>query len=163
MKDSATELRVSAESMRALSTHLSDAGNKLSSAIKDAVDSTRELSQQNQLSSENMEKLRDQLITDVGRFDQLTVQLTSMLSSAENTFGELKVSHTDFINQFRTEVGRLSSQMTTLLEDYGSQANATTAEHLKVWSDSVTQYSTQMTSAVKALSNVVDSIEEKLE
>jgi hypothetical protein len=163
MKESATELRVSAESMRTLSSHLSDAGNKLSNAIKDAVDSTRELSQQNQLSAVNMEKLRTQLITDVGRFDQLTVQLTSMLSSAENTFGELKISHRDFITQFKSEVGSLSSQMTTLLEDYASQANATTAEHLKVWSDSVTQYSTQMTSAVKALSNVVDSMEKKLE
>ena len=163
MKESATELRVSAESMRTLSSHLSDAGNKLSNAIKDAVDSTRELSQQNQLSAVNMEKLRTQLMTDVGRFDQLTVQLTSMLSSAESTFGELKTSHRDFITQFKSEVGSLSFQMTTLLEDYASQANATTAEHLKVWSDSVTQYSTQMTSAVKALSNVVDSMEEKLE
>jgi hypothetical protein len=163
MKESATELRVSAESMRTLSSHLSDAGNKLSNAIKDAVDSTRELSQQNQLSAVNMEKLRTQLMTDVGRFDQLTVQLTSMLSSAESTFGELKTSHRDFITQFKSEVGSLSSQMTTLLEDYASQANATTAEHLKVWSDSVTQYSTQMTSAVKALSNVVDTMEEKLE
>jgi hypothetical protein len=162
MKESATELRVSAESMRTLSSHLSDAGSKLSNAIKDAVDSTRELSQQNQLSAVNMEKLRTQLMTDVGRFDQLTVQLTSMLSSAESTFGELKTSHRDFITQFKSEVGSLSSQMTTLLEDYASQANATTAEHLKVWSDSVTQYSTQMTSAVKALSNVVDSMEEKL-
>jgi hypothetical protein len=162
MKEGATELRVSAESMRTLSSHLSDAGNKLSNAIKDAVDSTRELSQQNQLSAVNMEKHRTQLMTDVGRFDQLTVQLTSMLSSAENTFGELKISHRDFITQFKSEVGSLSSQMTTLLEDYASQANATTAEHLKVWSDSVTQYSTQMTSAVKALSNVVDSMEEKL-
>lgn len=163
MKESALELRVSAENMRDLSSHLSDAGSKLSNAIKDAVDSTRELSQQNQLSAENMENLRTQLMTDVGRFDQLTVQLTSMLSSAENTFSELKISHHDFITQFKLEVGSLSSQMTRLLEDYASQANATTAEHLKVWSDSVTQYSTQMTSAVKALSNVVDSMEEKLE
>ena len=57
----------------------------------------------------------------------------------------------------------MSSKMTAMLEDYASQANATTSEHLKVWSDSVTQYSTQMTSAVKALSNVVDSMEKKLE
>jgi hypothetical protein len=162
MKESATELRVSADRMSVLGSHISEAGNKLSGAIKDAVESTRDLSQQNQLSAERMEKLREQLITDVAKFDQLTVQLTGMLATAGTTFSELKSSQREYISQLKTEVTALSSQMTSSLEDYATQANGTTATHLKVWSDSVTQYSTQMTSAVKALSNVVDSIEEKV-
>ena len=162
MKESATELRVSADRMSVLSSHINDAGNKLSGAITEAVESTRDLSQQNLLSAERMENLREQLISDVARFSQLTTQLTDMLSTAGTTFSELKISQKEYITQLKSEVSGLSSQMTTLLEDYATQANATTSEHLKVWSDSVTQYSTQMTSAVKALSNVVDSMEEKV-
>lgn len=162
MKESATELRTAADRMSILSAHINEAGNKLSGAIKEAVDSTKDLAQQNYLSAERMESLRSQLIEDVGRFDQLTAHLTRMLSTAENTFSELKVSQKQFISQLSSEVEGLSSKMTVMLEDYASQANATTSEHLKVWSDSVTQYSTQMTSAVRSLSSVVDSMDDKL-
>jgi uncharacterized protein YidB (DUF937 family) len=162
MKESATELRTAADKMSILSAHINEAGNKLSGAIKEAVDSTKDLAQQNYLSAERMESLRSQLIEDVGRFDQLTAHLTRMLSTAENTFSELKVSQKQFISQLSSEVEGLSSKMTVMLEDYASQANATTSEHLKVWSDSVTQYSTQMTSAVRSLSSVVDSMDDKL-
>ena len=51
--------------------------------------------------------------------------------------------------------------MTDLLTDYASQANAQTGEHLKIWSNSTTQYSAKMTSAVQALANVVDEIDLK--
>lgn len=162
MKESSTELRVSADSMKVLSSHINDAGNKLSGAIRAAVESTSDLANQNQLTAQRMEKLRDELIRDVSRFSDLTTQLNGLISSASSTFSELKVSHKEFIGDLQGEVEGLNQRMTKLLADYAEQANGQTAAHLNVWSSSVTAYSTQMNNAVKALSSVVDEMQAKL-
>lgn len=162
MKESAKELRVASDQMSVLSSHISEAGNKLSGAIRAAVESTTDLSAQNQSASQRMEKLRDELIKDVSRFNDLTIQLNGLIASASSTFSELKTSHQDFIGDLRTEVEGISTRMTELLADYAKQANGQTSEHLRVWAHSVTDYSTQMNRAIKALSNVVDEIQVKL-
>lgn len=162
MRESSNELRISADSMKVLSSHVNDAGNKLSGAIREAVQSTADLAKQNQLSSEKMEQMRTDLLAEVAKFGELSDKLNGMVHTAGTTFNELKSSQREFISELKGEVGDLSKRMTQLLDDYASQANSQTAQHLKVWSESVTQYSSQMTSAVNALANVVDSIEAKL-
>ncbi|WP_339891851.1 anti-phage ZorAB system protein ZorA [uncultured Alteromonas sp.] len=162
MRESSTELRVSADNMRVLSSHVNDAGNKLSGAIKEAVESTADLANQNQMSAEKMEILREELLSDVSRFGQLTTQLNELIESAGSTFSELKFSQKQFIAELNSEVEKLNRNMTQQLEDYAEQANGQTAAHLKVWSQSVHEYSTQMNNAVKALSSVVDEMQVKL-
>lgn len=162
MRESSTELRTSADHMKVLSSHVNEAGNKLSGAIKEAVDSTADLAGQNQTTAQRMEKMREDLMADVGRFSELTNQLNGLIESAGSTFSELKTAQREFIGDLKGEVEDLSNNMTRMLEDYASQANGQTAEHLKVWSQSVTDYSAQMNNAVKALSNVVDEIQVKL-
>ncbi|WP_334014878.1 anti-phage ZorAB system protein ZorA [Alteromonas sp. S167] len=162
MRESSTELRVSADNMRVLSSHVNDAGNKLSGAIKEAVESTADLANQNQMSAQRMESLREELMRDVSRFSELTTQLKGLIESAGSTFSELKATQKEFIGDLKGEVDQLSSNMTQMLEDYAIQANGQTADHLKIWSQSVTDYSTQMNNAVKALSSVVDEMQVKL-
>ncbi|RPH15227.1 MAG: hypothetical protein CBB67_018120 [Alteromonadaceae bacterium TMED7] len=162
MRESSTELRVSADNMRVLSSHVNDAGNKLSGAIKEAVESTADLANQNQMSAQRMENLREELMKDVSRFGELTTQLNGLIESAGSTFSELKATQKEFIGDLKGEVEQLSGNMTQMLEDYATQANGQTADHLKIWSQSVTDYSTQMNNAIKALSSVVDEMQVKL-
>lgn len=162
MKESSIELRVSADHMRVLSSHVNDAGNKLSGAIKSAVDSTADLANQNQISAQRIENARESLMKDVSRFSELSDQIKALITSASSTFTELKSTQRDFIGNLKEEVESLSRKMTDMLEEYSQQANGQTAEHLKIWSQSVTDYSTQMNSAVKALSSVVDEMQVKL-
>lgn len=162
MRESSTEMRMSADSMKVLSSHVNDAGNKLSGAIKDAVESTADLAKQNQLSAQRMEKMREELIRDVARFSELTTQLNSLIESTSSTFTELKTYQKEFIGDLKEEVDGLSRNMTRMLEEYAEQANGQTAEHLKIWSSSVTAYSAQMNNAVKSLSSVVDEMQVKL-
>lgn len=163
MLESSKELNLSADNMKILSSHVNDAGNKLSGAIKEAVESTADLANQNQNTAHRMEKMREELMADVTKFSELTTQLNSLIESARSTFTELKSSQREFIGDLKSEVEDLSSNMTQMLEEYASQANSQTAEHLRVWAQSVTDYSTQMNSAVKALSSVVDEMQVKLE
>lgn len=162
MRESSTELRVSADNMRVLSSHVNDAGNKLSGAIKEAVESTADLANQNQMSAQRMESLREELMKDVSRFSELTTQLNGLIESAGSTFSELKTTQKEFIGDLKGEVEQLSGNMTQMLDDYATRANGQTAEHLKIWSQSVTDYSAQMNNAIKALSSVVDEMQVKL-
>ncbi len=162
MRESSTELRVSADNMRVLSSHVNDAGNKLSGAIKEAVESTADLANQNQMSAQRMESLREELMKDVSRFSELTTQLNGLIESAGSTFSEPKTTQKEFIGDLKGEVEQLSGNMTQMLDDYATRANGQTAEHLKIWSQSVTDYSVQMNNAIKALSSVVDEMQVKL-
>ena len=162
MKESSIELKMSSDNMKILSSHVNEAGNKLSGAIKSAVDSTADLAQQNQLSAQKMESLRENLMDDVSQFSQLTSQLNGLIENTANTFGDLKATQKEFIGDLKTEVYDLGQKMTNMLNEYSSQANGQTAEHLKIWSQSVSDYSTQMNRAINSLSSVVDEMQAKL-
>ena len=59
-------------------------------------------------------------------------------------------------------VEELAEQGSQLLRDYAERANAQTAEHLNLWAQHTTAYAEQMNEAARALSTVVDEIEDKL-
>ena len=163
MKESSSELRSAADSMHIFSSHVREAGNKLSGAVSEAVETTKDLANQNQASSERMEELRAQLLSDTSKFKDLADQINNMIISAGNTFTSLKSSQSDYLQELKRNVEQLSSQMTELLSEYAEQANAQTAEHLTVWADSTTQYAESMNNAARALSGVVDEIQDKFE
>ncbi|MCD9494233.1 anti-phage ZorAB system protein ZorA [Photobacterium carnosum] len=173
MQKTAIELRYAADSMRVFGSNIKDAGNKLSGAVTEAVNSTKDLAMQNQLSSVRIESLRDQLIEDTGKFSDIANQINNMLKTANESFDTLKLTQTHFLSEqknnlsiltaeMKKNVSELSDQMSTLLEDYAIEANGQTTEHLKIWANSSTQYATQMNNAVQAISNVVDEIQNKV-
>ena len=155
MKESASELRAAADDMNVLSSHIKDAGYKLSGSISQAVESTKELANQNLVGTKRIESLRDELIS-------LTTSIDQMIKNVDQSFVSLKSSQSEFLNEQKSHVSELSKQMATLLSDYAEKANGQTAEHLRVWSESTTQYAQQMNTAARTLSSVVDEIQEKM-
>jgi ABC-type transporter Mla subunit MlaD len=162
MRESASELKSAAESMHLFSSHVKDASNKLSGAITEAVETTKDLANQNQNSSERMERLRQQLLEDTAKFKEVADHIDKMILKAGNTFDNLKSSQDDYLKSLQNNVSELANQMTNLLSEYAEQANSQTANHLKVWSESSTTYAVQMNNAAKALSSVVDEIQDKI-
>lgn len=173
MQKSATELRNAAESMSVFGSNIKEAGNQLSGAVREAVNSTKDLAVQNQLSSVRIESLREQLLEDTGKFSDIADKISSMLQTVDESFSSLKSTQTDFLSEqknnlstlteeMKRNVSELSQQMSDLIEDYATQANGQTTEHLKIWANSSTQYATQMNNAVQAISNVVDEIQNKV-
>jgi len=162
MRESASELKSAAESMNVFSSHIRDAGNKLSGAVTEAVESTKDLANQNQSSSASMEKLRSQLLADTSKFKDIADQINNMIVNAGGTFDKLKVSQSEYLQELKRNVSELSTQMTTLLTEYAEQANSQTTDHLRVWAESSTTYATSMNSAARALAGVVEDIENKV-
>ncbi|WP_289097246.1 anti-phage ZorAB system protein ZorA [uncultured Pseudoalteromonas sp.] len=162
MRDSASQMSESAENMKLFGSHMKDAGNQLSGAIAQAANTTKELANQNQLSAENMEKLRTQLLEDVSQFKALASHIDGMITSAQSTFDALKSSQKEYLAELKLNVSDLSDKMTQLLSDYAERANSQTTEHLNVWAKSTTQYAESMNTAARALSGVVDEIQDKV-
>jgi hypothetical protein len=162
MRESASELKLAAESMNVFGSHVRDAGNKLSGAVTEAVETTKDLAAQNQMSSERMEILRGQLLEDTGKFKDIADQINMMIVNVDNTFDTLKSTQSEYLKSLKQNVTELSIQMTKLLTEYAEQANSQTSSHLKIWSESTTVYATQMNNAVMALSSVVDEIQNKV-
>jgi hypothetical protein len=162
MRESASELKLAAESMNVFGSHVRDAGNKLAGAVTGAVETTKDLAAQNQSSSERMEKLRAQLLEDTAKFKNIADQINDMIVNAGNTFDSLKSTQSEYLKDLKQNVSELSSQMTNLLSEYAYQANSQTEQHLKVWADGSTLYAAQINNAAKALSSVVDEIQDKV-
>ncbi|MDO6718707.1 anti-phage ZorAB system protein ZorA [Psychrosphaera sp. 1_MG-2023] len=162
MRESATELKSAAEKMSVFGSHVRDAGNKLSGAVTEAVESTKDLANQNLTTSARMESLRDQLIEDTARFKELADQINNMVTNAGSTFEGLKTSQSEYLTELKKNVADLSTKMTNLLSDYAMQANAQTKDHLTIWADTSTQYATTMNNAARALAGVVEDIQDKV-
>jgi hypothetical protein len=162
MRDSASELQTAARDMNVFGSHIKDAGNRLSGAVTEAVETTKDLASQNLLTSERIGDLRDQLIDETAKFNLIADKVNEMIVNAGGTFESLKSSQKDYLQELKRNVSDLSTQMTDLLSDYASQANSQTANHLKVWADSSTSYATTMNTAAKTLAGVVDDIQDKV-
>jgi archaellum component FlaC len=109
-----------------------------------------------------MQILREQLVNETARFENVVQQMHSLITSANETFDNMNIHQEQYLAGLKQNVEDLASQMTELLEEYAAQANGQTQTHLNVWAQGTTQYASQMNSAVNALSGVVDEIEVKL-
>jgi hypothetical protein len=162
MRESASELKSAAENMNVFGSHIKEAGNKLSGAVTEAVETTKDLATQNLLTSERIAELRTQLLDETAKFKDIADQIDGMIVNAGNTFDTLKSSQTDYLTALKRNVSELSTQMTDLLSDYATRANSQTANHLQVWAESTTSYATTMNTAAKTLASVVDDIQDKV-
>lgn len=162
MRESASELKSAAESMNVFGSHIKDAGNRLSGAVSEAVETTKDLASQNLLTAERIADLRVQLLDETEKFKNIADQIDGMITNAGSTFDSLKSSQSVYLKELKENVSELSVQMTTLLSDYAAQANSQTTNHLQVWAESSTAYATTMNSAAKTLASVVDDIQDKV-
>lgn len=162
MRESASELRSAADSMNVFSSHIRDAGNQLSGAVTEAAETTSDLAIQNQASAQSMESLRAEILNETAKFNDIVDKVSAMIRTAGDTFTELKSSQREYLDSLKGNVSDLSKQMTNLLTEYAEQANSQTANHLDIWARSSTQYAESMNNAVRALSNVVDEIQDKV-
>ena len=99
--------------------------------------------------------------TTVG-LQQVANTMQGLIDSAATTFTTMKTHQKEYLEELGKNVADLETQITNLLRDYANQANSQTASHLRVWSESITSYSTQMNRAMKTLSGLVDEIDTKV-
>jgi len=162
LKTVSKELNKASEKISTFSVHIQQATHHLSDTVTKAIESTSDLAQQNQISSKLMLTQQQQINQDKQQVRETIERLQVLIHSADSTFVTMKDHQNDFLKSLKVNVSDLANQMTKLLTDYSQQANSQTANHLGIWAEHTNNYASQMNNAAKALSSVVDEIEDKV-
>ena len=146
--------------LRELSRSLREASAALAGDIRRATEAAQTLMQQNQrigARSEEMlaetRNLSKALLSATDTLGQTAQQSTAGLQQVKQHFQDL----TERLKQHNEEFGE---QMAKLLSDYAHQVTGQTRDRLNQWNEQTQQYTTTMTSAIQALSDIVSEIED---
>jgi ABC-type transporter Mla subunit MlaD len=160
--EGATELRSAADRLNEYGDGVRHSSQQLGSVIQEAARSTAELASENQKSSTAVGKVHQQISNDIEALREVIENLGSVVQTADSTFANLEEHQQRYLATLKENVQELAEQGSKLLSDYAEQANAQTGEHLNLWARHTTDYAEQMNEAARALSTVVDEIEDKL-
>jgi hypothetical protein len=162
INEAASELNSSASKLKLFGELINQAGTKLSDTVAEAVASTEVLARENQASTSEIKQIFSQILESAKEFDMLIQKMKNLVDTADKIFDQLDDQQHSYLAQLKQNVEELAVKMSNMLQDYASQANGQTNQHLKVWAEGTTQYAATMNKAVQALSSVIDEIEVKL-
>ncbi|GBU09476.1 hypothetical protein AwWohl_06140 [Gammaproteobacteria bacterium] len=152
MKQTTQELRGISNNISIFGSQIKDASDSLGTGISQAVKSSESLADQAQENTKIITKLFEELKNVSGN-------IGSMLQQVESTFSQLKTSQNEFLTDQKNNLAMLTEKTTGYLDSYAEKANRQTIDSLDIWSSYTREYSSQMISAVKAISSVVDEID----
>lgn len=162
ISEGASALRSAANQLKEYGEGVRLSSQQLGSVIKEAASATASLASENQKSATAVSQIHQQLSNDIGALNGVVEKLNSVVQAADSTFEHLEDHQQRYLAALRENVQELAEQGSQLLRDYAEQANGQTAEHLNLWAQHTTAYAEQMNEAARALSTVVDEIEDKL-
>jgi len=162
VKAGAVELRTAAYRVKQYGEMVSASSRQLGIVIQGAAESTADLASVNQKSSTEVVRVQQRFSEDIKALEGVGKTLNEMIQTADSTFTHLEQHQRSYLSELQKNVEALAEQGTKLLGDYAEQANAQTQDHLGVWTQHTTAYAEQMSGVARALSSVVDDIEDKL-
>jgi hypothetical protein len=162
INEGASELRSAANQLKEYGEGVRSSSQQLSGVIQEAARSTADLASENQKSATAVGQIHQQISSDIDALKGVVEKLDAVVQVAGSTFGQLEEHQKRYLAALQENVEELAKQGSQLLSDYAEQANAQTSEHLNLWARHTTAYAEQMNEAARALSTVVDEIEDKL-
>ena len=123
---------------------------------------TSKLASENQKSATAVSQVHQQLSQDIQALNQVAQRMSAVVQAADSTFSHLEEHQRSYLAALKKNVQELAEHGAKLLEDYAERANAQTGTHLNEWAKHTTAYAEQMNRLARALSSVVDEIEDKL-
>lgn len=162
INEGASELRSAADQLKDYGEGVRQSTQQLSSVIQGAARSTAELASENKKSTTVVTQIHQKISNDIEALKGVADKLSSVVQEADSTFAHLEGHQKNYLLALKENVQELAEQGSQLLSGYAEQANAQTAEHLSIWAQHTTDYAEQMNEAARALSTVVDEIEDKL-
>jgi len=162
VKAGAVELRTAADQLKQYGETVSASSQQLGTVIQGAAKSTAELASVNQKSSTEVVRMQQRFSEDITALEGVGKTLNEMIQTADSTFTHLEQHQRSYLAELQKNIEALAEQGAKLLRDYAEQANAQTQDHLGVWAQHTTTYAEQMSGVARALSSVVEDIEDKL-
>ena len=162
IKEGASELHSATIQLKKYGEEVRLSSQHLGSVIQEAARATVNLASENQKSANAVGQLHQKISKDIEALNSVIDKLGAVVQTAGSTFAKLKEHQTSYLAALQQNVQDLAEQGSQLLKNYAEQANAQTTEHLRLWAQHTTDYAEQMNEAARALSAVVDEIEDKL-
>ena len=162
INEGASELRLAANQLKEYGEGVRLSSQQLGSVIQEAARATANLANENQKSASAVGQIHQQISSDIDALSGVAEKLGSVVQTADSTFAHLEKHQQRYLAALQQNVQKLAEQGSQLLSDYAERANAQTSAHLDLWAKHTTAYAEQMNEAARALSTVVDEVEDKL-
>jgi len=162
INDGASELRSAASILKEYGEGVRLSTEELAGEIRGAAVATSKLASENQKSATAVSQVHQQLSQDIQALNEVARKMSAVVQTADSTFSHLEEHQRKYLAALKVNVQELAEHGTKLLEDYAERANAQTDTHLNEWAKHTTAYAEQMNRLARALSSVVDEIEDKL-
>lgn len=162
LNQTANAFEEQANALRQVSQSLREASTVLAGEIRQATQAAQTLMQQN----ERIGKRSEEILEETGKLSQSLLAATDTLdkTAGKSTEGlqEVEQHFKALTERLKQHSEEFSEKVARLLSDYANQVSGQTSDRLNHWNEQTQQYTTAMTNAIQALSDVVEEIESKV-
>lgn len=162
LRETSVELGRSVDRLNQFGSVLSGSIGAFGDSLKAASSEIEKAAGSNQATTEILQPLAKTICDSQASVERTADELKSLVAAANQSLERMRGHQDEFLASLKGNVSELSREMTQLLQDYAEQANNQTAEHLGIWATHTTQYAESMNNAVRALSGVVEDIDDRM-
>ena len=120
-ENSSRQLNEAAAELESFSSNIQDASDTLSENISESIAATDRITEENQKISEKISAVHQQLLEDISKFNQITENVNTLISGAENTFSRMHTQQNKYLESLRQN----SNQVTERLKVNAQQLSET--------------------------------------
>lgn len=157
----AQQMQLSTTHLSLLSSNIKQAGDILSREVARAAEATSNLAEDNRVVSRQMQSTLEGYESLSKEMDGITDKLKAATESATIGFTAVHQHLDSFKQSLKLHIEEVEDHVAKLLSNYAAAVQNQTSDRMREWNSQTNEYVSLMTSAVHALSDVVDGMETK--
>ncbi len=162
LSSASSELNKASSNATELSKNLDKSTRLFQEAASTLSNKTIKLEELLARTANDLKQYQNKYSNVVTQLDHVVPKIERLFENSNDCFDRLSKTQNDFLLRQKQHVDELNTRVTQMLENYAAKANTQTADHLKIWSESTTDYATKMNDSMNALSAIVEEIEDKI-
>jgi len=162
LQRAAENMHVSSNSLESLSKAISESVIELSQNLDEATNKVGEITIKSDQIASNLLEANSQFASITEQLSVTTERLTDISGRVDNGLTAVNQHFDSLMGKLTDHTDKLSEHVNSLLQVFAENTNAQISERMKVWNQHTSEYVSQMTNAVNAISDVVDEIETKV-
>lgn len=162
LNSGAQSLADAANGLKELGTNLEKSADYLSRNVTESVISTNLLSERVSELLGSIGEISSSISVARDGMDSASIRLSETAEIAQASFRDLGNHQVEYQRALSEHVEQLEQQLDRILKEYSDQVRTQTIDRLNVWNQQTHEFATTMEKAVRAVSEVVDEIDDKV-
>ena len=163
LKESTTALQVATVNLDSVGGRMESATQHFTEVMIKAVETTTSYVEENK----NLSEVISQSLNFLGAFEERTQGINKAVEGVAATvtqgLNQLHTEQAEFLAGMKNNLTSIQQQIGELMTEYGERVSGQTIERLTEWNDQTREFSVAMVSAVQAIRDVVEDIEDRVE